>query len=238
MNDSKRKLLPALAALGGSLATGQAAALEIGQVNVESTLGEPLRASIAYALGPNEQLAEYCIALKPASPGSALPSISRATVSVDKGLITITGSTVLREPLATLRLDVRCPYTPKFSREYMLMIDPGGHQTAVAAAPATEPSRAATVRASMTGEDGRSVVRSPAARNTRETAGSPPAVSPQPTLFAGDRVFVEPGQTLSRIVAAVADAPADFAEAAERMVAANPDAFVDGDRTGSKPAAG
>ena len=40
--------LPALVAAGGGLAVGSAAALELGELQVQSTLGQPLRASIAY----------------------------------------------------------------------------------------------------------------------------------------------------------------------------------------------
>lgn len=222
MKDAKRKLIPALAAFGGSLAAGQAMALEIGPIEVRSTLGEPLRASIAYALAPGEALAEYCVALR-AAPGAAIPSISRASVSVDKGLITIIGSTVLREPLATLRVDISCPYTPRFSREYMLMIDPGSRQRLVDAVPAraleSVPSAAA----------GPGVVTAAAARQpvapTRDIETAPPALAP---LSAGDRVFVEPGRTLSRIVEAVEDRTVDYAEAVSRIVAANPAAFIDG----------
>ncbi|MGW8369179.1 MAG: tetratricopeptide repeat protein, partial [Gammaproteobacteria bacterium] len=43
-----------------------AAALELGELQVQSTLGQPLRASIAYALSPNETIDERCIAVSPA----------------------------------------------------------------------------------------------------------------------------------------------------------------------------
>ncbi|MDH5455521.1 MAG: hypothetical protein OEY37_05565, partial [Gammaproteobacteria bacterium] len=48
-----RAILP-LVALGGGLAATPAAALELGELTVQSSLGQPLRASIAYALAPNE----------------------------------------------------------------------------------------------------------------------------------------------------------------------------------------
>ncbi len=222
MNDAKRKLIPALATLGGTLAAGQAIALEIGPINVQSTLGEPLRASIAYALGPNEELAEYCVSLRRAVPGGAIPAISRATISIDKGLITITGATALREPLATVALDVSCPYTPKISREYMLMIDPGSRQTRTAEA-AVQPPEPAASAAAVT------AAAAPASRSDATSASSVNAGPPLEPLFAGDRLLVAPGHTLSLIVAAVGDREVDYAEAATRIVAANPEAFVDGD---------
>ncbi|MDH3812406.1 MAG: hypothetical protein OEU60_11930, partial [Gammaproteobacteria bacterium] len=44
-----RALLP-LVAIGGGLAVTPAMALELGELTVQSSLGQPLRASIAYAL--------------------------------------------------------------------------------------------------------------------------------------------------------------------------------------------
>ena len=116
----KLPLIPALVAAGGGFAALPAVALELGDVRVESSLGQPLRASIAYALAPNEALASTCVSLQPTSAGDSLPTISRATVSVAEGLISITGDAVVREPLMSMRLNVRCPYTVQLSRDYML----------------------------------------------------------------------------------------------------------------------
>lgn len=57
-----KTLLP-LFAVGSSLVAGPAAAIELGEATVQSQLGQPLRASIAFALAPKEKLAEYCISL-------------------------------------------------------------------------------------------------------------------------------------------------------------------------------
>ena len=82
--------LSALVAAGSGLAVGSAAALELGELQVQSTLGQPLRASIAYALSPNEIIDARCIAIRPA--GSDLPGLHNATVRVSKGIISITGA--------------------------------------------------------------------------------------------------------------------------------------------------
>ncbi len=60
MTQTKILLLPAVLAAGTVIGAAPASALELGELQVESTLGEPLRASIAYALAPNEELAPYC----------------------------------------------------------------------------------------------------------------------------------------------------------------------------------
>ena len=88
---TSRAALPALVAAGGSLAAGSAGALELGELQVQSTLGQPLRASIAYALSPNEIIEARCVAVRPG--GRDLPGLQNASVRVSKGVITITGST-------------------------------------------------------------------------------------------------------------------------------------------------
>ena len=137
-----RQLLPALAAVGGAcgLIPGDADALELGQLQVESTLGQPLRASIAYALNPHEQLAGYCIYLKTGSAANGLSYLSRARITVANGTITLRGSTPLNEPLLAMQMSVKCPYTAHLARNYTLMIDP---------AEALEPAAAPQVAAGM-----------------------------------------------------------------------------------------
>ena len=58
-------LLPAILLLGGAalMAAKPASAIELGQLHVNSTLGQPLNASVAYVLNPHEQLHSYCISL-------------------------------------------------------------------------------------------------------------------------------------------------------------------------------
>ena len=67
-----------LFAVGGSLVAVPAAALELGDVKVHSTLGQPLRASIAYALGPNEAISDTCVTIQPNIAAKGLPSLNRA----------------------------------------------------------------------------------------------------------------------------------------------------------------
>ena len=79
-NRISKQILPTLLAVGGAcgFVAGSASALELGDIKVESKLGQPLSASIAYALNPNEQLADYCIFLQPGVMSSGIPSISKA----------------------------------------------------------------------------------------------------------------------------------------------------------------
>ena len=219
MNDSNRVFLPALFAVGGGLAALPATALELGDVTVQSTLGQPLRASIAYALGPNEQLHDFCVSLRPALANRGLPEITQAQVSVAGGIISLTGRAPVREPLMAVRVNLACPYTPHLSREYMLFIDPA--QPAAETVTHTAPVAAAEPQA----------VAQPAPRTaTRPTArrmATPPA--PSTPIERATRYRVQPGDTLSTIAARIENRPVGLWAAVDGIFAANPHAFIDDD---------
>ncbi|MDH3748686.1 MAG: LysM peptidoglycan-binding domain-containing protein [Gammaproteobacteria bacterium] len=216
MNDSKKSLLPALFVVGSGLNALPASAIELGEINVQSTLGQPLRASIAYALGPNEQLADYCVTLKPGLQNGGLPAISRADVSVAGGVISLTGRTVIREPLMTVRVDVACPYTPNLSREYMLFIDPAIPVTAAVTTNEAAPSSATQ---KIDTQQQRPAPRT----STRRTA----AVSTP--IDMSERYRVQPGDSLSEIAARLQNRPVGLWNAVAQIFDANPDAFIDND---------
>ena len=122
--DCAPKTLLPLLAVGGSLAAGPAAAIELGDATVQSQLGQPLRASIAFALAPKEQLSESCISLGPGQSG--LPGIGQASISIAGGALLLRGSTPIREPLIATNVVISCPSAAHLSREYMMFIDPAG----------------------------------------------------------------------------------------------------------------
>ena len=101
-------LKSALVVVGGSIAAMPASALELGELKVHSALGQPLRASISYALGPNEAISDTCVSLVPATASGGLPSIDRASIIVADGVIAITGSAIVRELMMSLGLGIRC----------------------------------------------------------------------------------------------------------------------------------
>ncbi len=205
-----------------------ASAIELGEIEVHSTLGQPLRASIAYALGTNEQLAGYCINLNPANAGDGLPAVTRAGISVANGVIALTGAQVVREPLMSLRVNVNCPYTPSISREYMLFIDPPAAAPQAAAATAnstanSQPGTAASTTAAAAGT----------ASPREERAATRPAARRVPVVTAPvsstERYFVQRGDTLSEIAARIENRPVGLWDAVAQIFAANPQAFIDND---------
>ncbi len=209
-----RTLLP-LVAVGGSLAAMPAGAIELGDIAVQSRLGQPLRASIAYALGPHEKMNASCVTLGVGAPSSGLPGIGRATISIADGTILLTGSSPIREPMVAARIDVRCPYTANLSREYMMFIDPASPEFAKQAA---ETPAAAPVPAARKPE--------PDVTRPREAQ---PGVSQAP-IGKATRYRVQAGDSLSEIAARIENRPAGLWSAVDTIFRANPDAFINNDR--------
>ncbi len=204
---TSRAGLTALVAAGSGLAAGSAAALELGELQVHSSLGQPLRASIAYALSPNETIDERCIAVRPT--GTGLPGLRNAAVLVSTGIISIKGASPVKEPILSANIVVDCPKSAHVSRNYLMFVDPWKHvadaegRPIAAAAPAIAPAPIATA-----------------------SQGPAPAM----TAVAQDsRYPVQPGDSLSGIVSRLErlDVPASIAASA--IFDANRDAFIDGD---------
>jgi len=206
-----RTLLP-FVALGSGLATTPAMALELGEATVHSNLGQPLRASIAYALAPNEMLSTSCVAIGGGRSTGGLPGIGKNSVSISDSAILISGETAIREPMLGTRVTINCPYTPNLSREYMLFIDPA-NITPVTAAAVTAPVVEATIQ--------------PVARTAPRRARSTP-VDTTP-IGKSTSYQVKAGQTLGDIVSRIENRSMSLWPAVNLVFAANPDAFIDND---------
>jgi hypothetical protein len=210
-----RTLLP-LVALGGGLAAGPAAALELGDLTVQSHLGQPLRASIAYALAPNEMLSDTCVSVSAGQSTGGLPGIGRNSVSITERAIVISGTTAVREPMLGTRVTVNCPYTPNLSREYMLFVDPATVAMARAeTTPAAQPEAAPAVRPAL-----QATAQAPARRRT------PVDTTP---IDQSTRYQVQPGDTLGDIVRRIENRSMGLWPAVNRVFEANPEAFIDND---------
>ena len=210
MNKSS-KFKTALVAVSGGLAAMPATALELGEIKVHSTLGQPLRASVAYALGPNEAVSDTCVTLQRNMASNDVPSLHRASMIVTDGVIAITGRAIAREPLMTLTLNVRCPYTAQLTREYTLFIDPADVKPTVAALPAPTQANVAA----------------PAARQIPTLVRRRPAnITP---IADATRYQVQPGDSLSEIVQRIENREVGLWPAVNAIFAANPDAFIDND---------
>lgn len=220
-----RSLLP-LFAVGGSLAAGPAAALELGEATVQSQLGQPLRASIAFALAPKEQLFESCISLGPGLSG--LPGIGRANISITDGVLLLRGSTPIREPMVATNVVISCPNTAHLAREYMMFIDPASSSVA---GPSVSAQPTAAVKPSVVAASTpATAVASPAER--RSAAAESPRVvkkSSREPIGTATRYRVQPGDSLSEIAQRIKNRPPGLWAAVNVIFEANPDAFIDDD---------
>ncbi len=203
---SGKAALPAIVAAGGGLAVGSAAALELGELQVQSTLGQPLRASIAYALGPNELLEDHCVAIR--AGGRGLPGLHNASVRVSKGVISITGKSAVMEPMLSANLVVDCPYSAHVSRSYLLFINPLERPVTVA-------------------RQSKPVTPAAAAPDRRRTA-APRASVPATPIAQDSRYLVQRGDSLSGIAQRLENRSVAMADAMAAILGANPNAFLNG----------
>jgi hypothetical protein len=194
------RCLPAIVAVGSSLATLPAAALELGELTVESRLGQPLRASIAFALAPTENISENCISMRQGPSVSGLPGSGATRISVVNGVIVVTGDTPVREPMVSAHIVVNCPKSANLSREYMLFVDP--------ATSADNPIYQDIVVTRYA-----SVLADPVARD----------------IATASQYQVRPGESLSEIVTRIQDRPIGLWTAVNTIFEANPNAFTNND---------
>ncbi len=219
--NGRRQLLPALMVVGGAcgIMAVPASAFELGELKINSTLGQPLRASVAYALSPHEELYDYCVYLRPGRAANGLPSVSQAKVSVADGVILLKGNRVIREPLLTMQVSVDCPYSAHISREYTLMINPAQR---IAEAPVAVESSAVQGTVTVT-----SLV-------VVETSKPRPPVEPRrildrPPISESSRYRVQRGDTLSDITSRISNRSIALWPAVDRLFTANPNAFINND---------
>jgi len=206
--------IPAIIAVGSSLAALPASALELGELTLQSRMGQPLRASIAYALAPNELLSDYCVTVRRGPSASGLPGFGAATVSVANGAILLTGNTPLREPMISAYVVIDCPYSANLSREYMLFIDP-----LISTDPVT-----ATVQTTPQAEP---IAISPAAIERPVTAVI--AAPVQKDIGTATSYRVQTGESLSMIAQRIENSSVGLWPTVNAIFAANPDAFVNND---------
>ena len=213
------RCLPAIIAVGSSLATLPAAALELGELTVQSRLGQPLRASIAYALSPTEDISNNCVTMRPGPSLSGLPGAGATKISVANGVIMLSGSTPIREPMVSAHVVVNCPYSANLSREYLLFIDPVSsadnpvYQDTVVTRQATPLAEPVAVAPAAIAQPVASVPSAPVARD----------------IETSTRYQVQRGDSLSEIAARIQNRPVGLWPAVNAIFEANPDSFTNND---------
>jgi pilus assembly protein FimV len=220
MNRSlKLSMLMALA-----LGTSQALALDLGQIQVKSALGQPLLAEIPlHAANPGElknltvQLASSADFARAGISGgrTSIPlQFSVASNGSGQQVIRITSSVAVDDPYLDLLLEVNGGSAGKSVREVTILLDPPGTSAApVAAAPAAPPVSRHAAHNPAT----------PVAPRQAHAAATA-AASPD-TGSKGQYGPVEHGQTLSAIARKTAPAGVDVQQMLLALKQANPDAF-------------
>lgn len=118
-----RAITTALALLSLSI-HGQAHAIGLGEIEVRSHIGQPLQASIKVQ-GIGELKDKACFKLGGDSEGINVinhANLKLSNIKGDEGLLTITTSEVINEPITSLSIIAECD--SNFRREYVLLIDP------------------------------------------------------------------------------------------------------------------
>lgn len=215
MNRSLKLSMLLALALGSS----QAAALELGQIQVKSALGQPLLAEIP--LTPETPAELQNLSARLASPedfaragiSTGRPGIplqfSVANVG-ERKVIRITSNVAINDPYLDLLVEVSSA-TGKSVREYAILLDPPGGAQAAASA-ASSPAHSASSRATRTAGSTAPAPRQPAAAHA---------------VVTSDGKFgpVERGQTLSGIARLTTPPGADINQTMLALKQANPDAF-------------
>lgn len=209
MNRSLKLSLLLALALGSS----QAVALELGQIQVKSALGQPLVAEIPLTSEGAGDLRDLSAKLASdedftragITDGRTSVPLSFTIVNGPHGskLIRITSAEAINDPYLDLLVEVDNA-SGKSLREYTILLDPPGMASA--------PARAAAPAAA------------PAPARKAPTRASAPAPA-SPVAANGQVGPVQSGQTLSSIAAKVRPSDVDLSQMLLALKQANPDAF-------------
>src|ERR1700688_4155543 len=121
----------ACAVLAGALIQpGLVSALALGNIALQSSLGQPLRAVIPVALSDGETLNTSCLKLV-RTPGGGSPQLMNGKVSVERNAantrLIVTTPRPVDEPALRLSLQAGCGDTTR--RDYVLLLDPQGNES-------------------------------------------------------------------------------------------------------------
>jgi pilus assembly protein FimV len=224
MNRSLKLSMLLALALGSS----QAAALELGQIQIKSALGQPLVADIPVKPDHAGELDHLTAQLASAEDFSragviAPPMLLQFAVVDGSGgqkLIRVTSSVPVNDPYLDILVELNTG-SSKSVREFAVLLDPPAGAVAQQAPASSAPSgRHAAAPASAP------------ARSTRAAAAPAPAAAPaQPKHAAASaavesgKVTVERGQTLSGIAKQSLSGGVDINQMLMAYKQANPDAF-------------
>ena len=218
----------------------QAAALGLGRLNVQSALGETLKAEIDVTSMTPEEAAS--LKLRIASPeayrsagveyNSVLPTTQVQLQSRPGGrsVLRVTSDRAVLEPFVDVIVEATWS-SGRLVREYTMLFDPPGSRQAAAPAPAAAP-----VMTPAPAEAAPPVAAAPApapAPRTRPARPEPPArvstpatTAPAPATAGGSDYRVRSGDSLSRIASRTQRQGVSLDQMLVSLFRANPQAFI------------
>lgn len=206
-------------------------AITLGDVNVQSALGQRLNATVPVRLESGESLAAGCVAA--GQQAGDLRPVPDVRLSVPEAAragnyeLRLTSGEALYEPMYALELEVQCPGTPILVRQYVLMLDlPGAVATGAAAVAAVAPAEPGLPAAADAEGTVVAVTASPAVPAARPAAAQ---ARPAGRIESGTTYRVAEGDTLSGIAARIAGRNGSLQAVADAIQAANPTAFIRND---------
>jgi pilus assembly protein FimV len=228
MNRSlKLSMLVALA-----LGTSQVMALDLGQIQVKSALGQPLLAEIPLHPGSPAELQNLSVQLASSEEFARAGIVGgRTTIplhfSVANGaggkVIRITSSQAVDDPYLDLLLEVNSN-AGKSVCEFAILLDPASAPAAAPAAVAAAPARATEPSRPVHASSSAQAPATAAPKAARAPVAAAPKTAPA-AAANGQYGPVERGQTLSSIARSTAPAGVDAQQMMLALKQANPDAF-------------
>ncbi|MFN7154602.1 MAG: FimV/HubP family polar landmark protein [Acidovorax sp.] len=232
MHRWKFSVLAAAAVASAGFYAGDAAALALGRITVQSALGEPLRAEIDLPqITPAEADTLRATTASPevfrAQGMEFTPTMNNLQIQLQRrpdgtAVLRLSSDRPVNEPFLDLVLDANWG-TGRIVRSYTMLFDP---PTLRRQAPAVT----ASPQISSPPAQQSAAVRAPAAPRSSDVAAAPAAPRPAaaPRTVPADGVTVAAGDTAGRIANAYRPASVSLDQMLVAMMRANPDAFIQG----------
>jgi len=212
--------------------TQSAGAVSLGELKVQSGLGQPFVATTTARLGPGETLYSNCISAP--TGGKELSSPAGLQVTTPNAStpgsypVQVRSTQPLYEPMYEIRLQINCRGGVALSKDYVVMLN-----LPMTAPVETESLVEATSAGSATTSTASNSTTTPSRTSKRTSggAGSRKLAPNRDSIAAGEAYRVRSGDTLSTISQRLDGRPAGAIwRVAEMLYSANPNAFIRGDR--------
>ncbi len=201
-------------------------AVGLGELNVNSQLGQPLNATVPVTLAPGESMPKDCVATTRGNSGIAAPGKLRVSnpAATQPGTynLRVTTTNALHEPLYEISLLINCPGTPLLVRQYVLMLDLPGMTVAP---PVTHRGDMPAVPATAVPTTSLPLTQAPIPATNQRTAR--PLQRSGTMISAGKPYRVSEGDTLSTIAARIDGRSPDTTWSVANLIfSMNPQAFI------------